>query len=452
VIALLPSLFASAADARPSGSAMDAVITEVARRLGSTPASSIVVAAPLASDQPAPKGEQLALRMAALVAGKIGANAHAYPHTAALASARAVAGRASALLYLETEIVRGDLRATIDVYSSMANAWDRIRNPLPSPAGHSFSSAKIDSEVRTFLTPLVLEQASVHKAHHELGEVLAAACGDLDGDGGDELALVTRTNVAMGRVVGDKFVAERTASWSALSPALPVAMREPLATAAVATDAIYAGLTDRGGVSLTPDFAGHAPLRGLPASDGDDGIVCLTAEPSAGAFDGAPTGCAGGRQDGPKMALPAPRYDAFAASSVADSAGGVRMVVAVREPSGKLRLKSADATRTPAGDYGAELAVADLDQDGAPEIVTTVDGPDDAISVSSWTSASADPILRWHIAAPAGVRALAVCPPERQGQPVLVAVVGDEIWLVRAALQGSPIEAAGRPAAAAGAR
>jgi hypothetical protein len=291
----------------------------------------------------------------------------------------------------------------------------------------------------------------VHKVRHELGEVLAAACGDLDGDGGDELALVTRTRVATGRVVADKFVAERTAAWSALAPALPVAMREPLATAAVATNAIYAGLTDRGGVSLTPDFAGHAPLRGLPAPTGDDDVVCLMPEPSAGAFDGAPTACASGREEGPKMALPAPRYDAFAAANIADATGAVRTVVAVREPSGKLRLKAADAARTPAGVYGAQLAVGDLDQDGAPEIVTSVDGPDDAINVFSWASATADPILRWHASAPAGVRALAVCPPERQGQPVLVAVVGDEIWLVRPALQGSS-EPERRPASPAGPR
>jgi hypothetical protein len=247
-------------------------------------------------------------------------------------------------------------------------------------------------------------------------------------------------------------VAEQTASWSALAPALPVAMREPLATAAVATNAIYAGLTDRGGVSLTPDFAGHAPLRGLPAPAGNDDVVCLTPEPSAGAFDGAPTGCASGREDGPKMALPAPRYDAFAAANVADATGVVRTVIAVREPSGRLRLKAADAARTPAGNYGAELAVGDLDQDGAPEIVTSVDGPDDAINVYSWASVSADPILRWRMAAPAGVRALAVCPPERQGQPVLVAVVGDEIWLVRAGAQAATMEPDRRPVSPAGQR
>jgi hypothetical protein len=441
VIALLPPLFASATDARP-GSAMETISTEVAHLVGSTPAQSVVVAAPLVSDQPAPKGEQLVLRLAALVAGKLGAHATAYPHTAQLPSARAIAGHASVLVYLETEIARGDLRATIDVYQAM-NAWDRIRNPLPSPTGHSFSTAKVDAEIRTFLTPLLLEQATVHKARHDEGEVLAAGCGDLDGDGGDEIVLVTRTRVSTGRIAGDRFVVERTAQWTGLAPALPVEMREPLATAAVLPNALYAGVTDRGGVALTADFASHAALPGLPALGGD-AVVCLTPEPSAGAFDGAPVGCSAGREAGPRLAIPAPRFDAFAAANVASAAGDLSMVIAVREPSGKLRLKSADAARTPPGSVGAALAVGDLDQDGAPEIVTSVDGADDAINVLSWQSTSSDPVLRIHLAAPAGVRALAVCPPERQGQPVLVAVVGDEVWLVRAAPQAGPGDRARR--------
>ena len=94
----------------------------------------------------------------------------------------------------------------------MGNAWDRIRNPLPSPIGHAFSSVKIDAEVRSFLTPLLLEQASVHRVKHDEPDVIAAACGDVDGDGGDELVLVSRERVSMGRIRGDKFVVERTAA------------------------------------------------------------------------------------------------------------------------------------------------------------------------------------------------------------------------------------------------
>ena len=109
--------------------------------------------------------------------------------------ARSRGGR-GALVYVQTrDRARGTCARRVDVYPSMANAWDRIRNPLPAPTGHAFASAKIDAEVRAFLAPLVLEQASVHRAKHDEGDVLAAACGDVDGDGGDEL----RARVARAR-------------------------------------------------------------------------------------------------------------------------------------------------------------------------------------------------------------------------------------------------------------
>ena len=180
--------------ARAAG-AIDVVAQEAARGLGTPPPSSVVVAAPLVADQTVTKGDELAVRIAALVAGKVGTSARAHPQTAQLATARALAGRASALVYVQSEITKGDLRATIDVYPSMANAWDRIRNPLPSPIGHSFASAKVDAEVRSFLTPLVLELSTVHRAKHEEEDVIAVGCGDADGDGGNEVVQIGRAHV-----------------------------------------------------------------------------------------------------------------------------------------------------------------------------------------------------------------------------------------------------------------
>jgi hypothetical protein len=442
VIALLSlGLFASAGD--PLGGAIEAVVEQASRSLGPSAAPSVVVSAPLDTDQPAPKGDDLALRIAVIMAGRLGARAHAHPQTATLAAARAIAGRAGTLVYLKSEVAKGDLRTTVDVYAPTANAWDRVRNPAASPTGHTFSRAKIDAEVRAFLTPLLLEQASVHRARHEEGEVLAAACGDVDGDGGDEIVLVSRTRVALGRVVGGKFATERTMPWVKLSTPLPVPMRQPLAGAVVSRDAVYVGSTDRGGMELAPDLAFRTPLVGVPAAGGDD-VVCLRPEPAAGAFDGAPVGCVRTRDAGPKMALPAPRFDAFAAANVSSAAGIAHAVVAVREPSGRLRLKMGDAVRTPEGTFGAQLAVGDLDQDGVPEVATTADGSDDAIRILSWSSATADPVERLRLPAPSGVRALAMCPPEDHGQPVLLAIVGDEVWLVRA---GAGTATAPRPAA-----
>ncbi len=151
------------------------------------------------------------------------------------------------------------------------------------------------------------------------------------------------------------------------------------------------------------------------------------------------------------MAVPAPRFDAFAAATLGDANGNARAFVVVREPSGKLRLKAGNAPSfAPDGVFGSQLALGDLDQDGAPEIAASNDtAADDAIHV--WTLPTAATPGEWRerltLPAPGGVRALAVCPPEEHGEPVLVAVVGDELWLVRAG--SAPGEAGREPANAA---
>ncbi|HLK41196.1 MAG TPA: hypothetical protein VKU41_30805 [Polyangiaceae bacterium] len=414
--------------------ALDAATREAGKSLVAPSGASLVVAAPLASDQSVIKVDDLALRVAALLAGCIGAGARAHPQTAQLATARALAGRASALVYVQTEIARGDLRVTVDVYPSMGNAWDRIRNPLPSPTGHAFATVKVDAEVRSYLSPLLLEQASISRARTDEAEVSALACGDFDGDGGNEIVLVSRERVALGRIRDGAFVVERAASWGTLGPKLPVPMREAIGGAVVQTGRIAIGTTERGGVALSSDFGKHDALAGIPVWGGD-GPVCLRAEPSAGSFDGAPIDCAPTRDIRPKMAVPAPRFDAFAATTASDAAGVPRLVVAVREPSGKVRLKCGDASAQPDGTFGAQLALGDLDEDGVPEIVTTGDGPDDGITIGSWDPFKGDLRPRLHVPAPAGVRALAVCPPEARGEPALVAVVGGEVWVIRAAVQ-----------------
>jgi hypothetical protein len=428
VLALAPPAAASGA--------IETVVNEVAAALRSSPAS-VVVAGPLASDQTAPRGDDLSLRVAALLAGRMGGGARAHPATVRLGTARAVAGRAAALVYVQTTIGNGDLRLTADVYPTMANAWDRIRNPLPAPASHAFASAPVDAEVRTFLAPLLLEQAQIERAHHEEGDVLAVACGDLDGDGGVELAIVSRSRVALGRLRGGAFVVERAAPWTALALRAPILMREPLAGAVVTRGSLDVGTTERGSVALGPDLGSPRTLVGVPAWGGD-GAVCLTPEPSAGAFDGAPVDCAVNRDPKPALAVPAPRFDAFAAAQVADASGTTSLVVAVREPSGKLRVKRGDAVVVADGPIGAAIALGDLDQDGSPEIATASEVPDDAIVVSTLAPSATEARPRLRIRVPEAVRALAVCPPEEHARPALIAIVGNEVWVVRAASGDAP--------------
>ena len=427
LVAMMASTFAYARDAAAAG-AVDGLAAEATKGLGAVSATVVVVAGPLASDQPAPKGDELALRVAALVAGKIGATAKAHNQTAQLGTARGIAGKSGGLVYVQIEIAKGELRATVDAYPAQRNSWDRIRNPLPAPTGHAFAGVKIDAEVRAFLSPILLEQASVHKAKHDEGEVLAVACGDIDGDGGNEIALVSRARVVLGRIRGGKLVASKTATWASLASRAPAPLREAIGTAAIFGGKLLVGTSDRGGVAIAADFATHAALPGLPVSLGD-GATCVTTEAAASALEGPAIDCFAPRDTATRTPTPTPRFDAFAAASIVARDGSTRPVVAAREMSGKLRLRLGDTITRVLENVGAQVTVGDLDQDGVAEIVTTADAGDDFISVVSWSGG--EPRARVKLAAPAGVRALAICPAEERGAPALVAVVGAEVWIVR---------------------
>jgi hypothetical protein len=405
--------------------ALEALARDAAAGLGAVPQAAIVVAAPLVSDEPAPKGDEIATRIAALTAGKIGGAARAHAQTAQLGVARAIAGKGGALVFVQVAIAKGDVRATVDVYPAMKNGWDRIRNPAPAPTAHAFASAKIDAEVRASLAPILLEQASVHKATQSEGDVLAVACGDF-GDG-VELALVSRTRVAVGRIRAGAFEVEHAAAWSALSARAPAPLREPIGSATFSGGALFVATTDRQGVSVDRDLAVRSRLTGVPIAAGD-GVACVAPDAGASALDGPAVSCTARGDAAENVALPVERFDAVASSTLVSRDGREQPLSAAREPSGKLHVRLGDTSRVLDG-AGAQVAVGDLDEDGVAEIVTTADGGDDFVRISSW--GASDLKVRRQIAAPGGVSALAVCPAEERGVPALIAVVGGEIWIVR---------------------
>jgi hypothetical protein len=439
-LAIAALVVSDARDALAAG-ALEAVAAEIVRGLGPVPPATLVVASPMSIDGAAPtappgatssKADELSVRLAALLAGKLGGAARAHGQGAPLGTARAVSGTSGGLLFVAVEIAKGELRATADVYPVMSNGWDRIRVPVPPPRAHAFASAAIDAEVRSFLPPILLEQATIHKARHDEGDVLAVGCGDVDGDGGMEIVVVSRARVALGGFRQGKFTARKAAAWSSLSPRAPVPMREPLAGIAFQPRALggglFVGTTERGGVALDANLGLRSPLRGIPTTN-TSGDACVTPNAGESAFEGDVASCSLIVLDLVlRAASPTPRYDAIATADIAMRDGKSRRIVAARELGGKLRIKLGDAASALDG-TGAQLAVGDLDLDGEPEVVTSLDGIDDAVQIHS--IGAGEPRLRRKIPAPGGVRALAICPPEERGVPALVAVVGPEIWLVR---------------------
>lgn len=416
--------------------------SEVAQALGQVPAGAVVVASPIASDVPAPKGDELAVRIAAQIAGRLGA-ARAHPQAASLAVARGLSGRAASLVHVQLEIKQGTLRATADLYPVVSNGWERLRNPVPGPRAHAFASVPLDAEVRSFMAPVPLEKAEVHKAKHEETDVVAVGCGDIDQDGGLELVIVSRARVVLGKLRGGKFAGSKTTAWGNLASRSPTPLREPIAAAVVSPRTrpgdIFLGSTDRGSIVADASLVTKRVLTGIPIP-GADGDACAIPSADSGSFDGNAVNCTVPTKGEPAAAFvaPIPRYDAIAAFDLVGKDGSIADVVAAREPTGKLRLRrterNAPANTKPLeatiDGVGAQIALGDLDLDGIPEIVTTSEGADDVLAITSWNSKGAL-LPRLRVPAREGVRAVAVCPPEEKGVPAVVAVVGNEVWLVR---------------------
>lgn len=428
----------SASPSASAASALAAVAEELARGLGSAPAGSLVVASPLTSDVPVTRGEELSLRIASVVAGRLPGNARAHGRALALSLAHAAAKGKPAVVFLKVEIARGELRVFADIFPVVANGWDRIRLPPPAPAGHAYASAPIDAEIHASMPPIPLEQARVTKAKHDEGDVLAVACGDVDGDGSTELVTVTRERVAIGRLRGGRLDVERAMPWAKISPRVPVPLREPLAGAVVVRGhGVLAGVTDRVPFALDAALAPTGPLRGIPL--GEDGCAAVDAESSA--YTGPLIQCTGQVPLLPLHAGAPQRWDAGAYARVVDASGQETTVLALREPGARLTVRAGELSGAVDG-AGAQVAVGDLDLDGVPEIVSSFASPadkdPDAIAIRSLfgfvrpgPGAVADFRQRLRVPAPAGVHALCICPPEDGGRPSVAAIVGDEVWLVR---------------------
>lgn len=411
------------APSRAEASCVGNVTTQIAAGLGTVPAGAIVVASPLDSDvPPSPnRGDELSLRVAQLVAGRI-PGSHAATKTAALDQARASASKAALLVYVRVQIQKGQLRVTADAYPVVHNVWDRARLPPPPPIAHAYSAAPIDAEVRAFYPPLPLELGQVHKATHGEGEVLAAACGDLDGDGGSEIMLVSRERIAVGRLRGGKFEVARTAAWTALGKRVPVPLREPLGGAWIDAGRAFVGTSDRGGLVVDDSLgAPRALVNGIPIGAGQ----CAPISTARLAFDGY------GSCEGPALPTRSAResFDAASAFDVVMPNGESVLAVATRE-SAKMRVRIGNAERGGFDGTGAQVALFDANLDGKPEIAFSNDGADDAITILTFVDGAPPKVVN-RIAAPAGVRALAACPSIDGGSGALVAVVGNEVWLVR---------------------
>ncbi len=419
---------------------MSKVADAIAAALGKVPAGALVAASAMASDATATKGDRLAIAIAAQIAGRFANGSHAHGEVVTLAAGRAAASKAGApaLIQIGVEIAAGKLRVTADEYPVPKTVWAKIRDPEPAPIAHAFAEAPIDAEVRSYLSPIPLVAPQVDRGRNFESEVVAIACGDLDRDGNLEIATVSRRRVTTSRIRGGKVEPLRGKGWIDLSPVAPAPLREPYGfvsfvergSGADARATLDAGLTDRAvSVRLDRGFEVDGTFPGLPLPDGA-GVACTR---MGGLLITGPIGPCKKGDPAPLGASVGGQYDAFASAALVGASGAPYVVWAGRER-GIVELRDDASHAARVSDMGAQLAVGDLDQDGDPEILGSVDtlnALDDAVLVKTWHRATNKVEDRLKIPAAAGVRAIGACPPDGPGHAPFVVATADEIWVVR---------------------
>ena len=430
------------APAKPSRASVARIAESLAADLTHVSGRVLVVVAPLVSDTPAPRGADLAILVANQLAGRRGAGARAHGKPLSLADARIEARAGDAFVMLKVEITAGKLRAVADVFPVPHTVWARVRDPEPGPIAHAFAEAPVDAEVRTYLAPVSLTQVDVVRGQNFEGDVLALACSDIDADGAAEIISVSRRRVTTVRLRDGKVVPLKSRNWSDLAPLAPVPLREPIGSAALferplsdGDSAVFldVGLSDRTkAVRLDGQLAVVATMHGLPIGSGESSTCVRISHPW---LSGPLVPCIAGDST-TRMSLTG-SFDAMASASLMSSKGDSFVVFAARNDRGVVEVRDDAGHATTIDGAGAQLAVGDLDQDGEPEILGSLDvppGTSDAVVVRSWANRATDsarPKEMFRIPAAAGVRAIAVCPPDGPGRAPFVVATADELWVAR---------------------
>ena len=352
----------------------------------------------------------------------------------------ATADDAPGYVWLMPRIAQGRLVVGADAYAVPRTVWAKARQLAPRPMRHAQSQAPIDAEVRAFLGAVALgKTATVSKFADADPEIQALACGDLDGDGLNDVVTVTRHRVLRLRLEREegKVVREQEATWEDLAPIAPVPLRQPLAFATIVEGPtashprghVDVTITDRrGSLRLGPSFEKLATMKGKAVPHADRTACTWTFQLLLGdevqgceQGDGAPLVPELGRQS-----------DAMASTFLVGRDGKGTALVALRD-GGTLVMRSDDSSDRRLLRVGAQLAIADLDQDGAVEIATTVDtlgAKYDAVDVRTLDD-DGKLTKRYRVRVPTGVEALAACPADGRGNRALLVATGGELWELR---------------------
>ena len=441
-LALLAALTTSHAQAEPEATkptpnpacdrestAIGRIACRLAGSLSGQADSALVVAATATGDERVALPAAVSERLAQLVATRLGAAAQPSRGPLTLAQAERAASSARGLIYLSLSLYRDRLDVTADVYVGAGRFWQRVKNPGLKLKGHTFATTALDPELRALFPAIPLVVSRVDKAHSAERDVLALACGDLRGDGSNEIATVGRRRVQIGRFEHGRFAPRASLNWAESSEVAPNPLREPIAACALPEPGrLWVGLSDRADSldlsgALRVEHKWHA-LMPWP------GAGC-TRRAGLG-YEGKARACPGS-SPAPEVDFGAP-IDAFDSRALTDHRGQVHTLRVARAVGADFaRALDSLHPEVIVPNVGAQIAVGDLDEDGLPEIVSSsasLDRRADQLLVRTLTD-NGQLRERLRVPVPSGIDALAICPGDGRAMAPLLLATGDGLWLIR---------------------
>jgi hypothetical protein len=393
------------ATCQPSRGSVSFLSCSLARKLLPAALGAKVTVVDLKSDRELPAPDALRERVKSAVAAAL--------RSTSTTSQGAEHGKLRVELAIEKSA--GVLRVTAELRRA-TGLWQRVRHKQPSAEQHAFVEVALDAELRALIPPPPLVVSETIKIKAPERGIVAVACGPLGSDGGQELALVSRGNVRVGRIAAHGFSERKRVAWAALSPVAPAPLREPIASVEITEQgALRVGLSDRrDGLVLSRDLAILERYEGAwPVGGGCFWRSGLGVSSHLAPCDG---------------------------KEAANSANALTLDALTATPRGWIgrdaatsTLSSSERGLVPSQTHvGAQLALADADNDGNFELAFSADTLEpgkDRLTLA--TLAAGKLTTRFTLPAPA-IGALAIC-ARREGPamaPVLVAT-GDELWLLR---------------------
>jgi hypothetical protein len=397
------------------------VACELARSLPAPTTPLHVTVSGISSPLRMERTAELSARLARAVARELGANARVETFDANQ-KAPVHAPRTDALV-LQGELTRERFTVNAELVRATTKFWDRFRPGSSDAVQRAHAMSALDAELASFLPPVPLVLTRIDKARLDEPSV-AVACGDVEGNGGFEIVSVGRRRIQVGRVANARFEVLRSRNWSDLSEVAPRPLKEPLASVSVdGARRIRVGLSDRkDALLLDEQLAAIARYEGL------------FPWPAAGCVQLIATGLSETRVrcDAKAARSSGGPLDALAGARLVRRDGNSFDVLASRRPTAQLSLELGK-TRIDVDAAGAQVALADLDNDGNVELITSLDTLDPSSDALVVRTVSAEGKLReaFRVKVPNGVRALGVCPSYGNLLAPLLVATADELWVLR---------------------